>query len=264
MGRTDTQRLTSLAAIVAEVERIVVEWSPKDAEWYVQPWFRGHVDARWELQPSLLRMARSQGIGAGYYNELELLEMFKLRARRYFDHPPQSDWEWLFAMQHHGLPTRLLDWTESYLIALYFAVRDGAGEHDATLWVTSPWWLNRMALGQWPDTIYAPDVEHVAPWRVGAPAKDMPKAALAIRGAYGSARIQAQRGVFTIHGSQRDGLDALARCTDSDACLRKLVIPAASVVDVRLELSRAGITESLVFPELPGLCREMKSFFFGV
>jgi FRG domain-containing protein len=200
------------------------------------------------------------GIGADYYSEAQLLDTFKLRARRYLDHAPRSDWEWLFEMQHHGLPTRLLDWTESYLVALYFAVRDADGKHDAAVWATNPWWINRQALGDY--KLFSADAPDASPWQPGVPRDKLPSSVLAIRPVYGSARIQAQRGVFTIHGTNVSGLDSLINMS-ADACMRKFVPPAPSIYRIHGELTRAGITESLVLPELPGLCRELKNFFFG-
>lgn len=253
--------MSGLAEFVARVEQIVVEWTPPRAEWYLQPWFRGHGDAAWKLEPTLYRMRKARGIGAEHYNEAELLEMFKRRARRYLDHVPQSDWEWLFEMQHHGLPTRLLDWTESYLVALYFAVRDARGDADACVWATNPWWLGRQAFGDF--ALPSAHESKVQAWRPGAGLDELPKAPVAILPVHSSARIQAQRGVFTMHGSARDGLDRLAEGAGKKGCLRRLVVPKRDVAHVRLELSRSGITESVIFPELPGLCRELRSFFFG-
>jgi len=254
-------RVSGLGEFVACVEQIVLEWTPEGAEWYLQPWFRGHGHVHWKLEPTLYRMPAVKGIGAEYYSEAELLEMFKQRARRYLDHTPQSDWEWLFVMQHHGLPTRLLDWTESYLVALYFAVRDAGGDADACVWVTNPWWLGKCALGGF--ELPAADEPVVQPWRPGVRTSELPEAPVAILPVYSSARIQAQRGTFTIHGSAHSGLDLLAQSAGKTGCLRRLVIPKQDIGRVRLELSRAGITESVIFPELPGLCRELRSFFFG-
>lgn len=253
------ERVRGLAEFVERVEAIVAAWTPEGAEWYLQPWFRGHGDVGWKLEPTLYRMPRVEGVGAEHYHERKLLEMFQGRALRYLDHAPRSDWEWLFEMQHHGLPTRLLDWTESHLVALYFAVRDARGDADACVWVANPWWLGKQAFGDF--ALHSAHDAKVQPWSPSS--AELPRTPVPIVPVHSSARIQAQRGVFTIHGSKRDAFDRLASECGESGCLRRLVVPKSSVVRVRLELSRAGITESVVFPELPGLCRELRGFFFG-
>jgi len=257
-------RATNLAQFVKAVEKLVREWTPKDADWYLQPWFRGHGNAEWALEPGWYRTSTSsQGIGFDYYSEATLLEKFKLRAPTYLERLPTNDWEWLFVMQHYGLWTRLLDWTESSLTALYFAIRDNRGDTDAAVWVMNPWWLNRQTFRDY--VLFPADhkrANHHAPLQPGQTLKG--KLPLAITPVHASSRIAAQRGVFTIHGTQKGALDSLAKRTGKQPTyLEPIIIPKASIATMSRELSIAGISESLIFPELTGLCREIKTGFFG-
>ena len=96
-------------------------------------WFRGQSKKLWNLAPTLYR---------GWINierEREILRDFKLKAGNFLEKEPTSDLEWLFVMQHYGMPTRLLDWTESHLLALYFAVNEYSNNSDACVWVLDPW-----------------------------------------------------------------------------------------------------------------------------
>src|SRR5262245_43914216 len=84
---------------------------------YQDGWiFRGHSSAEWKLRP---KVGRSPNCVA---QERSLFESWKLRAVEYLALRPNSDWEWLAIAQHHGLATRLLDWTTNPLNALWFAV----------------------------------------------------------------------------------------------------------------------------------------------
>jgi len=253
-------RITQLADYVAIVKHLSRLWAEKGADWFVHPWFRGHADESWKLQPGVYRYQKVQGVGAEYYNELKLLDTFKLRAPRFIERMPANDWEWWGLMQHHGLPTRLLDWTESSLIALHFAVRDNDLKRDAAVWAMNPWWLNKQRFGEY--VLFATDQKQAAGWHVGSLTEERP---IALLPAHGNSRIHAQRGSFTVHGHDPEGLDRLAVTEVSkDVHLCKFTIPRSAIVELRDELALAGIADSLIYPELDGLCRELKRRFFHV
>jgi hypothetical protein len=262
--------IIDLSRFVDAVRDLVERWILPDADWYPSPWFRGHGDAGWSLEPGWYRLPPpGEGVGAGWYNERTLLTEFKLRAPHYLQTlpslmaPPSNDWEWLFLMQHYGLPTRLLDWTESALIGLYFALRDNREDCDAAVWVLNPWWLNKQSLGEYElPPAGDPRIADWAPLDEGKALKGhLP---VAVKPVHASPRISAQKGFFTIHGTERGALDKLAHSrADNGPGLRKLTIPRERVSEIRRDLAIAGITETSVFQELDGLSREIKAGFFG-
>jgi len=100
-----------------------------------QPWWRGHADASWRLVPGVHRADH------GPFYEANIATKFAQRApTRHPNTPPEGALaSWLFLMQHYGLPTRLLDWTESPLLATYFAVsEEGHATEDGALWALDP------------------------------------------------------------------------------------------------------------------------------
>lgn len=82
--------------------------------------FRGHPKSSYQLVPSVGRAAHTAKSRERY--EQSLFEIFCREAKGYIELTPANDWEWLSLAQHHGLPTRMLDWTYNPLAALYFAV----------------------------------------------------------------------------------------------------------------------------------------------
>jgi len=100
-------------------------------------WFRGQADKDWKLESSLSRSAKTLEA------ELALIKRFKQNALTFLTRRPETDWDWLFLMQHYGVQTRLLDWTESPLVALYFVVNETPHHNqDGALWCLLPNALN--------------------------------------------------------------------------------------------------------------------------
>jgi hypothetical protein len=96
--------------------------------------YRGSADARWPLLTSLDQLGGASAPHTKADLEEYILRSFIRYSRPYFGNPPVNDWEVLVAAQHHGLPTRLLDWTYSPLVAAHFATMHGPAETDRAVW----------------------------------------------------------------------------------------------------------------------------------
>jgi len=109
-------------------------------------WFRGHEKTDYKLIPSILR--ESIGQNGRYVDEVSLTRHFKALNPDAAT-SDASDFEWLVTMQHYLAPTRLLDWTENLLVALYFAVRNPSfdDKEDAAVWILNARRLNSYTSG---------------------------------------------------------------------------------------------------------------------
>lgn len=94
--------------------------------------FRGHSEANWKLETTFERNFRPRTPKDAQILEWSTVQTFKKDAIRYFDYGRSI--EWLATMQHYGAPTRLLDFTESLMVALYFAMENAVKGQDACIW----------------------------------------------------------------------------------------------------------------------------------
>jgi len=214
-------------------------------------WFRGHANHRWHLEPSLARFRKLN-------HEMQLIKRFKQNAFQFLDLVPKDEWEWIFLMQHYRVPTRLLDWTESPLIALYFAVSDKAVKRvqtAAALWCLYPQKLNEisgLALdppGDIPAFGDERELNDYLPTNVHAqqPTSKNPLAIIAPRQ---FERISAQQGVFTILHRKAIRIDELRDASGNQSHLVKIKIPQGAVLKLRKELGYLRINKLTVFPQL--------------
>ena len=133
------------------------QWEEVKPFW--MPWFRGHEQAGWQLTPKLYRGSEVE-VNQRFKFEEDLRGEFKRRGSQLVEglrFPDYDDeWGWYGLMQHYGAPTRLLDWSDGALIALYFAVREPGKEAkaatcsnavpDACVWMLDPYRLNPLLL----------------------------------------------------------------------------------------------------------------------
>ena len=164
-------------------------------------------------------------------------------------------------MQHYGLPTRLLDWTEGALIGLFFAVRNQQGSSDPCVWVLNPWWLNSKSAEE-ESIFFADDISQTPEDkelvdRYLYDSEELPDFPISISPPHVNRRITAQIAGFTVHGSIKSGLNDLWE-GDEGKQLAQLTINKEDLKSLIGEVSMCGIKESIIFPDLDGLSREMK------
>jgi hypothetical protein len=179
-------------------------------------WFRGVASADYKLVPGLIWRDHMKQEGSYVHN-------FLVAFRAYVDYVPESAWDVYGLMQHHGLPTRLLDWTPSPLHALFFALtQDTALDDDRVVWVLPPHNINEQTLGVaevfCPGALASRDV--VTPNGVvnldaylpealdSLDHHALPEHPIAIEARRTDRRVRAQMGCFTVHGSSKEPIDA--------------------------------------------------------
>jgi hypothetical protein len=234
-------KIESLADYVAVISGVIRKNDPF--------WFRGHSDLSWQLVPLALRnKTQNQRTKA-----LELISEFKRVAEIKLPRPPETDEQlkWVQIARHYGLPTRLLDWTESATIALYFACQDP--RQDGVVYMLNPVDLNRLSFPKKPRILDANlDGSEINRY-LGLRAISRPsgKNPIAINPVWNSERLIAQRGVFTLHGPRFD------ISGDRISSLVALPILMESKAKLRAELGRVGVDEMTVYPELEHSCSHL-------
>jgi hypothetical protein len=216
-------------------------------------WYRGHSIATWNLEPKLMRIHHRPP-------ETHYLNKFKQDASMILNHQPKSEFEWLFLMQHYGVATRLLDWSESPLVGLYFALENNK-DQDGALWVLLPCELN-LKSNYRPDfefEIPSFEDEHLrgyVPSTIAGESKSklLPMAAIAPRN---SARMQAQQGVFTISHRENIFIDQAGPDGAPKDHTWKYVIPQVNKQKLAKELVLLGFNRFQLFPELESLANKI-------
>ena len=249
-----TRIVNSVEEFTAIAGELRDEWMGK-SEMAILPWFRGQESADWDLIPKFYRAAPIDQT-----TEREIREEFITHAPALCNIRPANEWQWYFLMQHYGAPTRLLDWTDGALIALYFAVRDNRGLHDAAVWALDPWRLNETVIQSdsvdpvGDDLIPGPLKEDKwLPKRFGPPGT-LPRLPIAVLPGHFDKRIGAQRSSFTVHGSDPAGLTKAAAATGNDG-LTKITIRGSAIRTIKRSLDTCGIDETTIFPDLEHLSR---------
>ncbi len=188
--------------------------------------FRGVAQSDFELVPKVGRAHVSQRYSIGA--EHELLRIFKEWALPHVRTAPTNDLEWLALGQHHGLPTRLLDWTNSPLVAAYFATQDISDEADAALYVCE---VRRGSDRQVSDPFNVTDIKKYYPPHV-------------------SPRISAQQALFIIHPDPMKPANHYTK-------VWKFIIPGGQRAEFQRQLNYYGINGQTLFPDLDGIAAHL-------
>lgn len=209
--------------------------------------FRGQASFNWTLEPSLARINNPQNCYSMTLKGWLDLESYLIREFKKFSYPylkdePQNDFDWLVHAQHHGLPTRLLDWSENPLKALFFAVENR--EHDildGALHLCTP----RQTAPSTRDIHNGNGTQYFC-------------------SSYINDRISAQEGAFSIpYLNIKD--DNFTHSLDIDTSkllsYQKVSIPKENKQQLRHELNKLGINHRTIYPGLDGISKMLKEGF---
>lgn len=219
-----TKKITSDLSRYEEGENLIVVNSFSDFDRAIDgisktALCRGVSNHEYPLLPSLFRHADVESADLREHN---LMWIFKTHAKAHLDSLPKNEIEWMAIAQHHGLPTRLLDWSLSPLVACFFAVQSLSSD-DAAIYIYD--------IGKFKKE------EEINPLNLSEIVAFFPS--------HGTKRVTAQSGMFTIHPTKNMKLESKT--------IKKILIPASKKKYFLEKLVKYGIHQGTIFPDLDGL-----------
>jgi hypothetical protein len=175
--------------------------------------------------------------------EREMLEDFQRRSLHLIDYHPGNSWDWLALAQHHGMATRLLDWTENPLIALWFSMAPKTDAKDSDYSVV--WGFNV------PNKDIVATTEEMDSFKEGITKVFKPN--------HITKRITAQFGWFTIHKSGKDKeFVPFEQNKDYGGSLFKIMVRSECFAECKKRLHNYGINSASMYPDIDGLAKHVE------
>jgi hypothetical protein len=241
----------ALSRLLEQVLRVREELRLEDL------WWRGQPIVGLPLKPKIFR---NQNFPTTEYN---YIQEFNRQAPIRYASWPTARCHQLILMQHYGLPTRLLDWSQGLLIACYFAVNQNMQDQPASLWALNPYVLNELhrpkesnPLGRiFPDT--SGEIQGMVdlaftPYNERAYDGDR---VLSMSGPELDLRMLVQWSIFTIHTSDK----AMEELPASEKFLSEIIIPAEDRYPLRQAVKILGFSRSRLFPDLQSLAEVVRN-----
>jgi hypothetical protein len=228
-------------------------------------WFRGHSQC-FEHDPLVPKIFRGgefvKNVFSGDELEFEYMQEYQRKVLMFADKVPGNrDFiSWLFLMQHYGMPTRLLDWTENVLVAAYFTVCANQNE-DGEIWAIFPQRLNKLYCGECFPLWHTASINylagqpfHKAPIKLAEELglKKVPDTPIAFYPPLNNHRMVAQSSVFTIHPpTKQDGSNTIVGLLSNSEKLElvRYVIPTGCKGEIYRNLNKLGMNRVRLFPE---------------
>ena len=244
-------------------------FSHPDIRWV----FRGQVSADWALVPSLERVA-TQRFGRPHehqaYIEWRIFRHFTRHLHRFVSRVPPEDelLEWYALMQHHGAPTRLLDWTYSFYIALFFAIEQANPGDTCAVWAVDQQWtyetLRRSKLKVVREA-FDQDPKLKQPEIISNLMKHEPTLVMPLVPFYINERLAVQQGVFLVpmnlNHSFMENLRALATPETLRKHILKIEIPVTldNQWYILAWLNRLNVNRLSLFPGIDGFATSLQT-----